>query len=99
MIAAEERMARVEGAVRMKRVGLFMILGGLTSTVLGAFTLFLQRYWMIGHAFYVPMLLPGLALVMMTYLGIFPMIVGGCLWASGWIVEGFLDQRDQSSSS
>ncbi len=91
-------MARIEGAVRMKLVGKFMTLGGLTSTVLGAFTLFLQGYWMIGHAFN-PLLLPGLAAIMLTYLGIFPMIIGGCLWASGWIVEGFLDQRDQSSSS
>jgi len=91
-------MARVEGAVRMKRVGMFMTLGGLTSTVLGAFTLFLQRYW-TGHAFYPPFLLRGLAVILLTYLGIFPMIIGGCLWASGWIVEGFLDQRDQSSSS
>jgi hypothetical protein len=91
-------MARVEGAVRMKLVGKFMTLGGLTSTVLGAFTLFLQRYWMIGHAFYPPVL-QWLAVIMLTYLGILPMIIGGCLWASGWIVEGFFDQRDQSSSS
>ena len=84
-------MARVEGAVRMKLVGKFMTLGGLTSTVLGAFTLFLQRYWMTGHAFYPPLLLSGLAVIMLTYLGILPMIIGGCLWASGWIVEGFLD--------
>ena len=92
-------MARVEGAVRMKLVGKFMTLGGLTSTVLAAFTLVLQRYWMIGHAFYPPVLLPGVASVMLIDLGIFLMIIGGCLWASGWIVEGFLDQQDQSSSS
>jgi hypothetical protein len=68
-----------------------MTLGGLTSAVLGAFTLVLQRYLMIGQAFYPPVLLPGLALIMLIYLGIVPMIIGGCLWASGWIVEGFLD--------
>jgi hypothetical protein len=26
----------------------------------------------------------------LIYLGILPQAVGGCLWAAGWIVEGFL---------
>jgi hypothetical protein len=34
-----------------------------------------------------------IALVMMIYLGVFPMIAGGGLWVSGWIVEGFLNPQ------
>lgn len=87
-------MANVEGAIRMKQVGKFFVLGGLASTVLAAIMLFAQQYLrMSEQAYHSPVLLPRLpmiALLMMPYLGIFPMIIGSCLWASGWIVEGFL---------
>lgn len=83
-------MAHVEGAVRMKRLGKALILGGLASAVLGVITLL-----SLGLIYHAPVLFPTrvLALIMLTYLGILPMIVGGSLWAGGWIVEGFLDPR------
>ena len=79
-------MARVEGALRMKRVGKFMILAGLASLFIGAITLVLCS--MMGQHDYIK-----IALVMMIYLGVFPMIAGGGLWVSGWIVEGFLNPQ------
>jgi hypothetical protein len=89
-------MAHVEGAVRMKRLGKAIILGGLASTVLGMITLLLSG--LIGQhsvSYLPPVFFPTslVALILVTYLGILPMIVGGSLWAGGWIVEGFLDQR------
>jgi hypothetical protein len=89
-------MAHVEGAVRMKRLGKTIILCGLASTVLGVITLLSSA--LIGQhsqSYHSPILFPTslLALAWLTYLGILPMIVGGSLWAGGWIVEGFLDPR------
>jgi hypothetical protein len=73
-------MAGAEGAIRIKRVGKFLLLGGLASFVLGTFAPILPP-------------IPGLGFLLLGYLGILPMIAGGCLWVSGWILEGFIAPR------
>jgi hypothetical protein len=78
-------MANVEGAIRMKRVGKFLCLGGLASTVLGAASFLLANY----HPPFVVPAIPLIALGIVTYLGLPPLVVGALLWVSGWIVEGF----------
>jgi len=77
-------MASAEGAMRIKRVGKTLLLGGLASFVLGVFEAIL-----LGKQGALPGF-QGLALLLLGYFGILPMVVGGCLWIGGWIVEGFL---------
>jgi hypothetical protein len=81
-------MASVEGAVRIKRVGKFFLFGGLAFVVLGAITLLLHGL--------LPTALSQLGFLLLIYFGILPMILGGSLWAGGWILEGFLVPRGQS---
>ena len=82
-------MARVEGAVRMKRVGKFLVFGGLTSIILSVLTQFVVHMLPI-QPYHPPVFLPAISAIAFFYLGIFPMIAGGALWVGGWIVEGFL---------
>ena len=82
-------MASVEGAARIKRVGKYLILGGLASAVLGAITLFLG-YLQRAQPSHPPVILLGLATIALLYLGILPMIAGITLRVAGWILEGFL---------
>ena len=75
-------MVNVEGAVRMKRLGQTLLLGGFASLFIGIIALLLRTP---------PELL--IVPIMVLYLGIFPMTIRVTLWAGGWIVEGFLDPR------
>jgi hypothetical protein len=90
-MAAGVRMANVEGALRMKRAGKFLILGGVGSMLLA------------GLVVVVIVLLPassfnpGMVIVLvLVYLGLLLEVAGAVLWILGWIVEGFLlpKQRD-----
>jgi hypothetical protein len=89
-------MAGVEGAVRMRSAGKFIILGGVVFTVLGATGLFLSWFFLthrpLIHDPFAPLTM-SMCVMLLTYLGILPQIIGGCLWLSGWIAEGFLAPR------
>lgn len=69
-------MATLEGARRIQIVGKWIILIG--CTVVAIFWLFLGRsvYSLAGLVFFLPFFLP-------------PVVLGGILWAAGWIIEGF----------
>ena len=76
-------MASVEGAIRMKNLGKTLLLCGFVSILFGVIIQLLLRP--PRELFIVP--------IMVTYLGIVPVIIGVTLWTSGWIVEGFFDPR------
>jgi hypothetical protein len=88
-------MANVEGAIRMKYFGKFVFLCGLIFTVLGAI-LFLLSWLSRAPLPIAPM--AGIGLVLLVYIGILPQVIGGLVWAGGWIVEGFLAPQKPEQS-
>jgi hypothetical protein len=104
-MAAESSMANVEGATRMKGLGRMVFKFGLFFTVVGGLAAFLPL--LVAFTGYGPPQVTWLAplptlvgVMMLTYLGLLPQVVGGALWVCGWVVEGFLlPQKTQAGNT
>ena len=76
-------MANVEGALRMKRAGRSMMVGGALGALLGCIGIFAVQ---LGHLRLPLMLFGDIAVC----LGFLPLGLGLVVWVCGWIVEGFV---------
>jgi len=78
----------MEGAKRMMRLGKFLVLAGLGSVLLGAAMI------LAGGAIPLDANVSWKALnitkdILLYLTGAAPLGIGGLLWLSGWLIEGF----------
>jgi hypothetical protein len=75
----------------MKRLGLGLVRCGFGCSVL---SLLVFGAATLSHGFGAQGFLAGM--VIFIYLGCIPALLGGAIWAAGWIIEGFLAPGEPS---